>query len=181
MTSINYIYNDIKTRTRCPIGPEIFQRKKIIDEENAHKALLKTAQEAEEKERKSIAEEPQRLEIAQKIFQWVNNFIKTELYLDLIKTKPVGLFGYRFGLQLYRSGWGHNGTTTFGRGYNSIIYYENDLLIYRATYKWMGETEHRALPNPQQMAKYLHLDYLNEFWKCLESGVIYQYIQNNLK
>jgi hypothetical protein len=158
-----------------------YKQKQEADKLAAAIAQIKAEADKRIREMEANLLKPEKLLIAQKIALWINDFIKTELYSDLVKTKPLKLFGYGSGLQLYCNGWGHGDKhITNDRGCNSIIYFNNNQLTYIATYKWMGQHTKCVLTDPDTMANCLHIDYLTAFWRYLESGTVYKYIQNNL-
>ena len=81
----------------------------------------------------------------------------------------------------YESFWGHKRD---GKGWGRIARLElrkGNTFFYSGWYKWMNCGPKITFKNPEEMAKRLTYDYLNEFHKFIKSGKVYEYIKGKLQ
>ena len=137
---------------------------KVEEEERYQERLKKHMQEEKRKEKSEI-------EICKKIFDWKDEFLRTEEGIKLINQSDGEL-------------WVFNGTWAItsklpryeGSACWSRIYFTQKTINYHQGYKWMPTGPNLTFSEPEEMARKIDYKYLKEFLQEIESGKIFDTI-----
>lgn len=158
--------------------------------------MLEEDRKAKEKEQSRKASEDEdrklregRLEtnlgICEKIFDWKDEFLKTDEG-SLLLSKGF--------IKIYGGGWGHLPETDDSVGCHSCVYITDarvhiedgkiytakdaDAFKYTYGYKWLPSQRQRFI-EPREMAVTLNHEYLTRLFETMESGKVFDYILKN--
>lgn len=135
--------------------------------------IRQNAEEERQKEKKFWDKEDSYLkekkEIVGKVQAWRDEFLKNEAFRDYIKEGLVDIFGSQWGHKSEEGGFGCWSYIRFGK---------SDQLTYYSGYKYFGTGEKI---HEREFAKRLTYDYLNRLLEHLESGKVYDRIEDRLE
>ena len=119
-----------------------------------------------------------KLELTKDIFEWGKNFSQSSLYKRLTtlaaENSGISIWGYS-------SFWRHKRDGKDQRRIAQLDLKEGGTFFYSGWYKWMGCGPKMTFKNPEEMAKRLTYDYLNELHKFIKSGKGYECIKGRLQ
>lgn len=148
------------------------ERLREIEEEKKDKL---GARKHNEKEKKLFSN---KLELSKNIFQWAEEFRKTDEWRKM--AKKAGYYGTYNAKLVTIGGWNCD-PKTGKKSHKPILSFdvaENEV-VHRERWSWAGYT-YDVFNTPEKMAKKLPHAYLKLVWEHLESGKVFDYLTRGL-
>jgi len=165
VNTIEYLRAAIKTVEKNRIDEQrMLEIEKKAEEESKRRI--------EEYEKKPLSE---RIKLAEKIFEWCEQFSKTDEFNDLGRHSVQV---YQSSLWGIKSGWGDYGCCS-----KSLLSWNENMgsveLIIWDGYEWIGGEE-KIFTEPIQLAEAACFEYISRFWDHIKSGKVYTHIGDYL-